>query len=167
MTCLRVSWLWSSAKWLWLSLIKKFLKNIDGCSPRLPFQICETLESVTVLGLVLSLGWKMQMRSRKPSNSPDLGWYSLWRHGHSTVLTKWYAFLFLSWPLDEPGWLMWPDSFCYLVSRVASSAKAYLLAIENISSDVLGFFMVSLRIRRSPRVPSWRTWQLTCHQPPG
>jgi hypothetical protein len=33
------------------------------------------------------------------------------------------------------------------VSRVASSAIAYLLAMENICSDVLGFFMVSFWIR--------------------
>jgi hypothetical protein len=45
---------------------------------------------------------------------------------------------------------MWPDSFSffyYLVSRVASLARVYLLVIANISFDVLGFFMVSLQIR--------------------
>jgi hypothetical protein len=45
---------------------------------------------------------------------------------------------------------MWPDSFsffCSLVLRVTSTARAYLLAIANISFDVLGFFMVSLRIK--------------------
>jgi hypothetical protein len=46
-------------------------------------------------------------------------------------------------------WSTWSDfSFlCSLVSRVASSTRAYLLAIANISSDVLGFFMMSLRIK--------------------
>jgi hypothetical protein len=34
-----------------------------------------------------------------------------------------------------------------LVSRVASSARAYLLVMENICFDVLGFFMASFRIR--------------------
>jgi hypothetical protein len=60
-----------------------------------------------------------------------------------------FTFLFLSWPLDELGWSVWPDSFSFysLVSRVTSSARVYLLAIANISSDVLRFFMVSLRIR--------------------
>jgi hypothetical protein len=60
------------------------------------------------------------------------------------------AFLFLLWPLDNLGWSSWPNSFsffCSLVSRVASSAEAYVLAMENISSDVLEFFMVSLRIK--------------------
>jgi hypothetical protein len=33
------------------------------------------------------------------------------------------------------------------VSRVASSAKAYLLAMANITSNILGFFMVTLWIR--------------------
>jgi hypothetical protein len=33
------------------------------------------------------------------------------------------------------------------VSRVASSARAYLLAIDNISLDVMGFFMASLMIK--------------------
>jgi hypothetical protein len=44
---------------------------------------------------------------------------------------------------------VWPDpfSFYFLLSRVASSARAYLLVIAKISSDVLGFFMVSLRIK--------------------
>jgi hypothetical protein len=44
---------------------------------------------------------------------------------------------------------VWPDSFSFfysLVSRVASSARAYLLAMVNIVSDVLGFFMATLRI---------------------
>jgi hypothetical protein len=92
----------------------------------------------------------MQMRSRKPSNSPGLGRYSLLHHGHSTILMERSAFLFLSWPLDKLGWSAWPESFsffCSLVSRVASSARAYLLAMANIASDVLEFFMVSLQIR--------------------
>jgi hypothetical protein len=87
------------------------------------------------------------MRSRKPSNSPILGRYSLLCHSRSTTVMKWSAFLFLLWPLDELGWSMWPDSFCSLVSRVASSASVYLLAIANIFLDVLGFFMVSLWIK--------------------
>jgi hypothetical protein len=52
--------------------------------------------------------------------------------------------------LDELGWSAWLESFsffCSLVSRVASLAMAYLLAMVNIASDVLGFFMVSFRIR--------------------
>jgi hypothetical protein len=56
------------------------------------------------------------------------------------MLTEQSVFLFLSWPLDELGLFMWPDSFFYsLVSRVASSARMYLLEMVNISSDVLGF----------------------------
>jgi hypothetical protein len=65
--------------------------------------IYKTLELVTVSGLVLFLRWKMQMRSRKPSNSPVLGRYSLCRWGRSTALTERPGFLFLSWPLDELG----------------------------------------------------------------
>jgi hypothetical protein len=60
------------------------------------------------------------------------------------------ALLFLSWPLDKLGWSVWPKSFSFfysLVSMVASSARAYLLVMVNIASDVLGFFMVSLWIR--------------------
>jgi hypothetical protein len=45
---------------------------------------------------------------------------------------------------------MWSDSFsffCSLASRVASLARAYLLVMANIASDILGFFMMSLRIK--------------------
>jgi hypothetical protein len=44
---------------------------------------------------------------------------------------------------------VWPDSsfFYSWVSRVASSSRAYLLAMADISSNILGFFMVSLRIK--------------------
>jgi hypothetical protein len=45
---------------------------------------------------------------------------------------------------------MWLDSFsffCFLVSRVTSSARVYLLVIANITFDVLGFFMASLRVK--------------------
>jgi hypothetical protein len=64
------------------------------------------------------------------------------------MLIEQFAFLFLSWPLDELGWSVWLDSFfCSLVSRVTSSARAYLLEMANICSDVLGFFMVILQIR--------------------
>jgi hypothetical protein len=97
-----------------------------------------------------SWGWKMQMRSRKPSNSPGLSRYSLLHHGRSTALKERSAFLFLSWPLAELGWSVCLDSFsffCSLVSRVASSVMMYLLAMTNISSNVQGFFMASLRIK--------------------
>jgi hypothetical protein len=66
------------------------------------------------------------------------------------LFIEWAAFLFLSWPLDELGWSTSPKNFFFyysLVSRVASSTRAYLLVIANISSDVLGFFMVSLQIK--------------------
>jgi hypothetical protein len=56
----------------------------------------------------------------------------------------------LSWPLDVLGWSVWPESFSFfysLVSRVTSSARVYVLAMVNIASDVLGFSMVSFRIR--------------------
>jgi hypothetical protein len=85
----------------------------------------------------------MQMWSRKPLNSPSLGRHSLWHHGHSTMLMERSAFLFLSWPLDELGWSVWLNCFsffCSLMLRVASSARAYLLAMVNITSDVLRFF---------------------------
>jgi hypothetical protein len=71
----------------------------------------------------------MQMRSRKPSNSPGPGQYSLLYCGHSTALMARSTFLFLSWPLDKLGWSVLPDSFSFfysLVLRVASSAQAYL-----------------------------------------
>jgi hypothetical protein len=46
---------------------------------------------------------------------------------------------------------VWLYSFSFfffsLVFRVASSPRAYLLAMENIASDVLGFFMVGLWIK--------------------
>jgi hypothetical protein len=63
------------------------------------------------------------------------------------------AFLFLSWPLDELGWFMWLNSFCSLVSRVASSARAYLLAMANIFSHILGLFMESLQIKDESQSP--------------
>jgi hypothetical protein len=65
------------------------------------------------------------------------------------VLIELSTFLFLLWPLDELGWSVWPDSsfFWSLLLMVASSARAYLVVITNISSDILGFFMVSIHIR--------------------
>jgi hypothetical protein len=87
----------------------------------------------------------MQMQSRKPSKSLGLGRYSLLCHVCSTALMERFIFLFLSWPLDLIGWSAWPESFsffCSLVSRVTSSARAYLLAMANIASNILGFFMV-------------------------
>jgi hypothetical protein len=72
-----------------------------GTSGRLENLICKTLESVAVLDLVLSLG--LEDADAKPSKSPSLGRYSLWCCSRSIVLTEWSAFLFLSWPLDEPG----------------------------------------------------------------
>jgi hypothetical protein len=48
-----------------------------GSFSHLEYFIYETLESVIVPGLMLSLRCKMQMRSKKPSNSPSLGRYSL------------------------------------------------------------------------------------------
>jgi hypothetical protein len=116
----------------------------------LEYFIYKTSESVAVPGLMLSLGMENIHAIRKPSNSPNLGWYSLLHHGCSTVLIEQYAFLFLSWPLDKLGWSAWPESFSFfysLVSRITSSVRAYLLAMVNIASDVLGFFMASLRIR--------------------
>jgi hypothetical protein len=92
-------------------------------------------------GFDTKFGWALW------SNSPDMGWYSLLHHGHSTALMEWSTFLFLSWHLDKLGWFMWPDSFYCLVLRVSSSAKAYLLVMANITSDILEFFMVSLWIK--------------------
>jgi hypothetical protein len=63
------------------------------------------------------------------------------------------TFLLLSWPLDELGYSVWPDSFCSLVSRITSLARAYLLVMANIYSDVLGFFMVSLWMKHESLSP--------------
>jgi hypothetical protein len=66
------------------------------------------------------------------------------------------TFLFLSWPIDDLGWSMMPDSFSFFYSlllRVTSSPREYLLAIANISFDVLGFFMVSLQSKDEPLSP--------------
>jgi hypothetical protein len=41
----------------------------------------------------------------------------------------------------------------FLLSRVASSARAYFLVMTSISSDDLGFFMVSLQIKNRPVGP--------------
>jgi uncharacterized integral membrane protein len=48
-----------------------------GHLSRLENLLYKSLESIAVLGLVLSLEVKKQMRSMKPSNSPGLGRYSL------------------------------------------------------------------------------------------
>jgi hypothetical protein len=112
----------------------------------------------------------MQMRSRKPSNSPSLGWYSLLCRDHSTVLTERSAFLFLSWPLDELGWSAWLESFSFfysLVSRVTSSARAYLLVMANIASDILGFFRVSFRIRARSLSPFLKNMTIDSSLTPG
>jgi hypothetical protein len=69
-----------------LNLFRLFLL-IDPIG-RLEYFNYEPLELVIVPGLVLSLGLKMQMRSRKPSNSLNLGLYSLLCCGHSTMLTE-------------------------------------------------------------------------------
>jgi hypothetical protein len=69
----------------------------------LEYLICETLESVAVLGLVLFLGVKNADAIQEAFKFPGLGQYSLQRHGCSTTLTEWSSFLFLLWPLDELG----------------------------------------------------------------
>jgi hypothetical protein len=51
---------------------------------------------------------------------------------------------------------MWPESFslvCSLGSRVATSTRAYLLAMVNIAFDVLGFFMEILWIKDGSMSP--------------
>jgi hypothetical protein len=50
---------------------------------------------------------------------------------------------------------VWPDSFsfCSLVLKVASFARAYLIAMLNISFDILRFSIVSLRIREESMSP--------------
>jgi hypothetical protein len=42
------------------------------------------------------------------------------------------------------------------VSRIASSAKAYLLVMENICSDILRFFIESFQIREESPSPFLR-----------
>jgi hypothetical protein len=41
----------------------------------------------------------------------------------------------------------------FLLSRVASSTRAYFLVMTSISSDDLGFFMASLQIKNRPVGP--------------
>jgi hypothetical protein len=112
--------------------------------------ICETLESIVVLGLVLSLGVKnadaIQEAFKFSQPRPVLLVASWLFHR----VDKRISFPLLVVALGKLGWSVWPDSFssfCSLVSRGASSVRAYLLVIANISSDVLGFFMASLRIK--------------------
>jgi hypothetical protein len=52
---------------------------------------------------------------------------------------------------------MWHEPFSFfgsLVLRLISSARAYLLKMVNIASDVLGFFMASMQIRDGSLSPS-------------
>jgi hypothetical protein len=118
--------------------------------------ICEPLESVTVLGLVLSLGVEdedvIQEAFKFTRPGPVLLVVSRPFH-HIDIMIH---FSLLSWPLDKRGWSAWLNFFsffCFLVLRVASSSRAYLLAMMNIASDVLGFFMVSLHIKAGSLSP--------------
>jgi hypothetical protein len=122
----------------------------------LEYFICETLESVAVPSLVLSLGVEDANAIQEA--------FKFTRPGPVLLVASWpfhyimeqSSFLFLLWPLDELGWSTWLESFsffCSLVSRVASSARAYLLAMVNIASDILGYFLVSLRIRAGSLSP--------------
>jgi hypothetical protein len=123
-----------------------FLINLFG---RLEHLICETLESVAVLSLMLSLGVEDTdaIQEAFKFTRPWLVLLVASRPLH--IVDRMIRLLLLVMALDKLGWSTWPDSsfFCSLVLRVASSARAYLLEIANISSDVLGFFMVSLRIK--------------------
>jgi hypothetical protein len=116
---------------------------------RLEHLICETLESVVVLGLVLFLRVENAYAIQEAFKFTWPGLVLLivsWPFHHIDGMIH---FPLLAWLLDELGWSVWLDSsfFCSLVSRVASLVRAYLLAMVNIASDVLGFFMVSLRIK--------------------
>jgi hypothetical protein len=103
---------------------------------RLEHLIYETLESVVVSGLVLFLGVENADVIQEAFKFTQPGLVLLvasWLFHH----VNGSAFLFLSWLLDELGWSVWLDSFsffCSIVSRVASSASAYLLAMVNIAS---------------------------------
>jgi hypothetical protein len=72
-----------------------------GCLEHL---IYETLASVVVWGLVLSLGLENTDAIQEAFKFTSLGRYSLLHHSRSTALTEQSTFLFLSWPLDELGW---------------------------------------------------------------
>jgi hypothetical protein len=95
--------------------------------------------------------------SKKPSNSPGQGryWVLLLR-GRSTLAMEQSGFLFLSLFLEVPGRSDRLSSLSFLkslLSRVASSARAYQLVMASISSDVLGFFIASFRIKEGSLSP--------------
>jgi hypothetical protein len=115
---------------------------------RLEYLIFKTLESVAVLGVVLSLG---------AENANAI---------HEAFKFTWPVpiLLVVSQPFDRvdrmihfPLLLMALGRsrlvcvarliLLLLLSGVASSTRAYLLAVANISFDVMGFFMVSLWIK--------------------
>jgi hypothetical protein len=134
------------------------LINLFG---RFEHLICETLESVIVPSLVLSLGVKNvdliqeAIKFTRPGSVLLVATRLLYV-GHGAVYL-----LFLSWLLELLGWSEWPNSlsfFCSLVSRVTSSARTYLLAIANIPSDVLGFFMASLWIKDESLLEEYDDW---------
>jgi hypothetical protein len=110
--------------------------------------ICKTLESVAVPCLVLSPGVENAHaipESFKFTRPGPVLLAASWSFHRVDKMTQ-FPLLFVA--LDELGWSVWLDSFsfCSLVLRVVSSVKANLLVMANIASDVLGFFMVSLRI---------------------
>jgi hypothetical protein len=117
---------------------------------RLEYFICETLESIAVPSFVLSLGLE---------NADAIqGAFKCTRPGPVLLVASWlfhHVDGMIRFPLlvVALGWARLVltaqvlPHFYSLMSRVTSSARAYLLAMANIASDVLEFFMVSLRNR--------------------
>jgi hypothetical protein len=117
------------------------LIDLFGCLEDL---IGETLELAAVPGLVLSMGVENAdlIQETIKLSRPRPVFFVVTRPLYASHGAVCIPLLFLT--LGGADSL----SFFYsLVSMVASSARAYLLAISNISLDVLGLFMVSLWIK--------------------
>jgi hypothetical protein len=121
---------------------------------RVEHPIYKTLESVIVSGLVLSLRVENTDAIQEALKFTWSGSVLLVASRSLHHVDGMIHFSLLAVALDELGWFMWPKSFlCSLVSRVTSSTRVYLLAIANICSDVLEFFMVSLQINNESLSP--------------
>jgi hypothetical protein len=119
--------------------------------------IYKTLELVAVLGLVLSLGVKNTNAIQEAFKFTRPGTVLLMmmrpiNHVNRMVRLP-LLVMALGWArLIRVAWLL----LLSIMLRVASSARAYLLVMENIYSDLLGFFMVSFWIREESLSPFLR-----------
>jgi hypothetical protein len=117
---------------------------------RLEYFICEIFESVTLPGLVISLGVENADAIQEAFKFTRLELVLLVASRPFHRIDGTICFPLLVMAVGQARLVCMAQVLfllLFLVLRVTFSTRAYLLAMSNIASDVLEFFMASLRIR--------------------